>query len=87
LLDFEKAVQRRGVHVNIPKIGSRDGEIIFGGILGICAELRRKFEWGNWNLGFFENLLVDPRGVIEEGGPFMCQFGFLGEFWGSAVLC
>jgi hypothetical protein len=42
---------------------------------------------GELEFGFFENLLVDPRGVIEEGGPFMCQFGCLGEFWGSAVLC
>jgi hypothetical protein len=80
LPDFEKAVQRRGAHVKIPEIGSRVGEIVFGGILRICAELRRKFKWGNWNLGFFENLLVDLRGVIEEGGPFMCQFGCLGEF-------
>jgi hypothetical protein len=85
--DFSKAVQRRGVHVNIPEIGSRDGEIVFGGILGICAELRRKFKWGNWKLGFFEDLLWVPRGVTEEGGPFMCQFVYLEEFWGSAVLC
>jgi hypothetical protein len=30
--NFLKAVQRRGVHVNIPKIGSRAGEFCFGGI-------------------------------------------------------
>jgi hypothetical protein len=29
---LERAVQRRGVHVNIPKIGSRDGVLCFGGI-------------------------------------------------------
>jgi hypothetical protein len=39
--------QRRGVHVSIPKIGSRDGLKCFGGILGFCAELRREWGWGN----------------------------------------
>jgi hypothetical protein len=39
---FGRAVQRRGVHVNTLEIGSRDGEISFGGILGFYAELRRE---------------------------------------------
>jgi hypothetical protein len=34
--------QRRGVHVKIPEIGSRDGEKCFGGIMGFYAELRRE---------------------------------------------
>jgi hypothetical protein len=29
---FGEGVQRRGVHVNTPEIGSRVGEICFGGI-------------------------------------------------------
>jgi hypothetical protein len=29
---FGGQVQRRGTHVNIPKIGSRDGVFSFGGI-------------------------------------------------------
>jgi hypothetical protein len=40
--DFLEAVQRRGAHVNTPKLGSRDGEISFGGISRIHAVLRRK---------------------------------------------
>jgi hypothetical protein len=32
-LDFWRGqVQRRGTHVNTPKIGSRDGQLCFGGI-------------------------------------------------------
>jgi hypothetical protein len=30
--DFSKAVQRRGTDVSVPKIGSRDGVYVFGGI-------------------------------------------------------
>jgi hypothetical protein len=66
-------VQRRGGRVNIPEIGSRDGEIVFGGILRFCAELRRELFWGNLDLGFLGILLGVPRGVGEEGGP-LCAF-------------
>jgi hypothetical protein len=72
-------VQRRGVHVNTPKNGSRVGVLCFGGILRFYAELRREIIWGNWKLGFFGGLLVVPRGPTEEGGPFMCQFVYLGN--------
>jgi hypothetical protein len=44
---FWGQVQRRGTHVNTPKIGSRDGEKCFGGIQRFYAELRREFIWGN----------------------------------------
>jgi hypothetical protein len=37
--NFGKVVQRRGVHVNTPKIGSRDGELCIGGILDFYADL------------------------------------------------
>jgi hypothetical protein len=37
--DFWNVVQRRGVHVNIPEIGSRVGGICFGGILWFYAVL------------------------------------------------
>jgi hypothetical protein len=40
---FLGVVQRRGGRVNTPEIGSRDGEICFGGIMGFYAELRREF--------------------------------------------
>jgi hypothetical protein len=46
-------VQRRGVHVNPLKIGSRDGEIVFGGILKIHAVLRRELFWRNPKMDFF----------------------------------
>jgi hypothetical protein len=46
--------------------------------LGIYAELRREFFWGNWNLVFFEVMGGYPRGATEEGGT-MCVF------WGN--LC
>jgi hypothetical protein len=67
-IDFGKAVQRRGAHVFPPEIGSRDGEICFGGILGNHAELRRKSFWGNFIWSFLRVLLVSPRGACEEGG-------------------
>jgi hypothetical protein len=54
-------VQRRGVHVNTPKIGSRVGGNCFGGILRFHAELRREFEGGigNWSvLGFLGGKLT-----------------------------
>jgi hypothetical protein len=37
--NFGNAVQRRGVHVFPPEIGSRDGGIVFGGIQGFYADL------------------------------------------------
>jgi hypothetical protein len=73
---FWTQVQRRGVHVNTPKIGSRVGEFCFGGILGFCAELRRETFGGNFKLDLFGDLLVVPRECTEEGGPMVC----LGEF-------
>jgi hypothetical protein len=79
-LDFWNGVQRRGVRVSPPEIGSRDGECCFGGIYWFYAVLRRESEWGNWDLGFFGVLGGDPRGACEEGGPFMWQFVYLGEF-------
>jgi hypothetical protein len=71
-------LQRRGAHVNVPKIGSRAGEICFGGIYVFHADLRRDFIWGNLNWGFFWVLGVSPREAIEEGGPLVqlvCTFG------------
>jgi hypothetical protein len=65
---FGIRVQRRGAHVNIPKIGSRDGEICFGGILGFYAELRREYYWGNLKCRFFWVLFGFPRRSIEVGG-------------------
>jgi hypothetical protein len=66
--------------VRTPKIGSRDGETCFGGILWFYAELRRESFWRNFNLGFFEGLGGEPRRPTEEGGPFMYHFVRLGEF-------
>jgi hypothetical protein len=77
-LGFFGVGQRRGARVNIPEIGSRDGVLCFGGILGNHAVLRRDSVWGNFNLEFFEVLGVGPRGSIEEGGRFVfppCVWG------------
>jgi hypothetical protein len=71
---FEIRVQRRGARVNILKIGSRDGQKCFGGILGFYAELRREYNWGNLDWGFFGVLFRSPRRSGEEGGP-MVFFG------------
>jgi hypothetical protein len=79
---FESRVQRRGAHVNIPEIGSRGALFVFGGIMGICAELRREYNWGNLNWGFFEGLFGVPRRCIEEGGTVVFPPRDLGE-----VLC
>jgi hypothetical protein len=38
-LIFEGPVQRRGADVNIPEIGSRVGQLCFGGISGFYAVL------------------------------------------------
>jgi hypothetical protein len=41
-LGFFEAGQRRGAHVRIPKIGSRDEVFCDGGIWGVYAVLRRE---------------------------------------------
>jgi hypothetical protein len=71
--------QRRGAHVNVPKIGSRDGVYCIGGILGVYAVLRRELCWGNLNLAFFEVLVGFPREGIEEGGQLVLLFVLLRE--------
>jgi hypothetical protein len=35
------------------EMGSRGAQNCFWGNIGICAELRREFNWGNLNLGVF----------------------------------
>jgi hypothetical protein len=42
-LGFFEAGQRRGAHVSVPEIGSRDEVFCFGGIWGVYAVLRREF--------------------------------------------
>jgi hypothetical protein len=79
-LKFSGSVQRRGVHVNTPKLGSRDGGNCFGGIWGSYADLRRKIFWGNLDLEFFGGLVESPRRCTEEGGTTLC---FLGELFGE----
>jgi hypothetical protein len=69
------AGQRRGADVSVPKIGSRDGVLCFGGILRTHADLRREIVWGNFNLLFFLSLGGSPRVSIEEGGPTLCFRG------------
>jgi hypothetical protein len=73
-LEFLEAGQRRGAHVSTLEIGSRDGVLCIGGILGFYAELRREIIWGNLDLTFFDVLLGVPRRCVEEGGT-MCAFG------------
>jgi hypothetical protein len=73
-LGFFGVGQRRGAHVSVPKIGSRDGVFSFGGILGFYADLRRESEWGNLILVVFGGLLGVPRRSIEEEGT-LCAFG------------
>jgi hypothetical protein len=77
---FERQVQRRGTHVNTAEIGSRDGGLCFGGILGNHADLRRDLFWGNLKLAFFWVLLGVPRRGSEEGGHLCVSFRCLGEF-------
>jgi hypothetical protein len=76
---FEEEIQRRGVHVNVPEIGSRAREFCFGGIQRFYAELRRELFRRNLNWGFLKVLLVGSRGVIEEGGHYV----FTMCFWGN----
>jgi hypothetical protein len=68
-------VQRRGTHVNIPEIGSRDGGNCFGGILEFYAELRREFGGGNLKLVIFGFLAGALTWGWEEGGTMVCIGG------------
>jgi hypothetical protein len=70
-LVFWRKFQRRGVHVNIPKIGSRGGGNCLGEFLGVYAELRREFGRGNLKLEFFGVMFGGPRKGIEEGGQIV----------------
>jgi hypothetical protein len=74
-------VRRRGTHVNVPKIGSRDGDYCFGGIWGIHAELRREFIWGNLKWGVLGFMGGDPRRSAEEGGQLVCLLCVWGIIW------
>jgi hypothetical protein len=78
--NFWRNFWRRGVHVNTPKIGSRGEEKCLGEFWGVYAVLRREFNWGNFNLDFFESFLVCPRRDTEEGGHLVLLQVFLGEF-------
>jgi hypothetical protein len=80
-LGFFEAGQRRGTHVSVPKIGSRDGLFCFGGIWGVYADLRRELNWRNLKLGFFGVVGVCPRECIEEGGPLVHFEGI----WGNVL--
>jgi hypothetical protein len=68
--------------VSVPKIGSRVGVFCFGGILGIYADLRREYIWGNLFLVVLGVLGGEPRGSIEEGGHLVCIMCV----WGN-LLC
>jgi hypothetical protein len=81
-LGFFGAGQRRGARVSPLKIGSRDGEIVFGGIYGFYAVLRRELRRGNWVLLFFGILAGDPRGLVEEGGRFVFPL----VHWGNLIV-
>jgi hypothetical protein len=61
-LVFWRKIQRRGVHVSPPKIGSRGDAFVFGGILRFYAVSRRELIWGKLGLGFFEGLGGGSRG-------------------------
>jgi hypothetical protein len=77
--NFWGTVQRRGVHVNTLKRGSRVGVFVFGGISGFYADLRRELRWGNLNLAVFGVLFGVPRESTEEGGQFVCFLVHLSE--------
>jgi hypothetical protein len=55
--------------------------LCFGGIWWIHADLRREFGWGNFDLGFFEDLGGFPRGSIEEGDQWCALLEFIGVNW------
>jgi hypothetical protein len=69
---FLGELQRRGVHVSTPEIGSRGEEKCSGGTWGFHAELRRESCWGNLIWVFFGVVGGKPRGFIEEGGHLVC---------------
>jgi hypothetical protein len=77
---FEGQIQRRGTHVSTPEIGSRVGELCFGGISGIYADLRRELFWGEFEIGVFGVLLGVPTWGCEEGGHY-CVFE--GIYWSN----
>jgi hypothetical protein len=66
-LGFGGTVQRRGVHVKTPEIGSRDAQRCFWGNLGFYAELRRELIWGLGGWSSFEGF-GGSRCVGEGGG-------------------
>jgi hypothetical protein len=68
---LEEEVQRRGVHVNIPKIGSRVGVCCFGGILGGLRCFTKRIERGKLVFSnFWDFWAVGSRGV--GGGGTLC---------------
>jgi hypothetical protein len=77
---FWRNFWRRGAHVNTLKIGSRGVKNCLGEILGVYADLRRDFKWGNLKLEFFGVLVEVPRETIEEGGQLWFLVCVLGEF-------
>jgi hypothetical protein len=77
-MNFWNVVQRRGAHVSTPKIGSRDGEIRFGGILRNHAVLRRESFRRNLKMDFFGVVGGTPRERWGGGGTLSVQFGFGG---------
>jgi hypothetical protein len=84
-MNFGNAVQRRGARVSSLKIGSRDGEIRFGGILRNHAVLRRESFRRNLKMNFFGVVGGTPREGWEEGGHLVCNLG-LGEYCWRASL-
>jgi hypothetical protein len=82
LRNFWGQVQRRGVHVNTPEIGSRVGVFCSGGIWGFYAVLRREYCWGNLVWGFFGVLVGFPRRGSEEGGRLVFPPSHLEELLG-----
>jgi hypothetical protein len=77
---FGGRVQRRGVHVNIPEIGSRGDAFCIGGILGFYADLRRELDWGNWELVFLEFWSGLHVSLLRRGDNLVCILCSLGEF-------
>jgi hypothetical protein len=74
---LEEELQRRGVHVKPPKIGSRGGVFVHRRNLRFHAVLRREFSWGVLFSVIFGILGGGPRGCVEEGGQFVCFGGLL----------
>jgi hypothetical protein len=75
---LREEVQRRGVHVNTLKIGSRGDAFCIGGILGFYADLRRESDRGNFTFVVFGFLGVGPRRSFVEGGQLVFLLGVLG---------